>query len=929
MTREWQPSTWGRLFTKSKPWRLSIENDGRLVLSIGERAFQIAPEDTSSVVINRGIFWSDVTLSVGRRVRIDGLPNSHQPSLTKAVKHLLLVNRRRRFDSCYLELSRWLAEVSRVVETADAEQRWLTHDMQQRLLEAKPALAMEDTDLQKLFLMPDVQASLKEKASLVGEKLQDWMSDWPQRWADRNKRHMAREREACKTLLEKVESKPLTGEQSDAVICFDNRVQVIASAGSGKTSTMVAKAIYAIHRNLVAPSSIVMLAFNKDAAKELKTRAAASLARLGRDNVAIEAMTFHSLGLAIIGGATGKKPHVPIWASKKLPGIEKLTAITDELKDQSDTFRINWDLFRLVFGRDLPSTMPKDLFDAYNSEGQGQLISLNGDHVASQEERMIANWLFYNGVEYTYERPYEHETATAQRRQYFPDFFYPQINLYHEHFALDAHGQAPEHFEGYLEDAAWKRELHKAKGTQLIETTSHQVNTGQIFKHLSQALTLRGIELDPNPDRPIPESGLVPMEHLDLIKVLRSFITHFKSNSLSIETLYERLEKLPLGAFKYRYQMFLELAVPTIGTWDKALRGEGGIDFEDMINNAAEHLEQGHPSPYELVMADEYQDASRARARLCRALVAKPDRYLFAVGDDWQSINRFAGADVSVMTGFRDWFGHGEVLRLEKTFRCPQAICDASSHFVSKNPAQLQKIVVSDTPPIGPELTAFQVERRDEVPDAVSQYVERLYNDLVSGEVPSGRGGKTTVFVLGRYKKDVQYVPEGWISRYGDRIEVRFKTIHTSKGDEADYVILPGLIVRGFPNLKGDDQVFGLVMPEGDYYLHGEERRLFYVALTRARRSVAMFTVKGQCSPFLDELVKDGKVTITCIKGEQVKEDRCPVCKYGVILARTGPYGDFRSCSNYSRCKYKPKKSSPAKAISPQSMRISPKSPRI
>ncbi|MHB0667120.1 UvrD-helicase domain-containing protein [Roseomonas mucosa] len=151
--------------------------------------------------------------------------------------------------------------------------------------------------------------------------------------------------------------------------------------------------------------------------------------------------------------------------------------------------------------------------------------------------------------------------------------------------------------------------------------------------------------------------------------------------------------------------MFLELVAPVLRAWDAALAEENGIDFEDMINEAAEHLERGrYESPYDLIMADEFQDASRARARLCRALVQQPGRHLFAVGDDWQSINRFAGADVSVMTGFREWFGHGQVLRLEQTFRCPQELCDVSSRFVSKNPAQIPKRVWSATPSQGPVL---------------------------------------------------------------------------------------------------------------------------------------------------------------------------------------------------------------------------------
>ena len=911
MTREWQPSGVGRLFTLSKPWRLTLEGD-QLRLSFGDRVYSLTTENFARDGIKRGLFWTDVTVFVGHKLRLDGLSNSAQPSLSLAFIHLEHLKHQRQFEAYYAKMTQWLGEVACTLEAVDAEHRWLTHDMQQELLETRASLGVNDTTLRMLFALPEVQSLLGDKASHVKSQLDVWASDWPKRWDARNEQHLVRELEACKTLLQKVESRPLTNEQSRAVLCFDNRVQVIASAGSGKNSTMVAKAIYAVNRELVAPTAIIMIAINKHAAAELKARAAESLARLGKEDITINAMTFHSLGLTIIGGATGKKPHVPDWACETLPGLEKLAEIVDALKDRSEVFSTNWDLFRLVFGRDHSSTPIEDLFEAYDSEGNARLISLNGDRVASQEERLIANWLFYNGVEYAYERPYEHDTATAKRRQYFPDFYYPQINLYHEHFAFDANGQAPAHFEGYMEDANWKRALHKAKGTQLMETTSHQLNSGEILNHLKRELTSRGITLDPNPDRPLPDSGSAPMEHVELIKVLRSFITHFKSNSLSEKTLYERLNTLPADAFKYRFQMFIELAIPVIRAWDKALQMERGIDFEDMINQAAEHLERGYICPYQLVMADEYQDASRARARLCRALVVAPHRYLFAVGDDWQSINRFAGADVSVMTGFREWYGHGQVLRLETTFRCPQAICDASSRFVSKNPAQLRKNVVSVTPAIGPALQAFQVASQAEVRDAVSQYLETLYVGLVDGSVPQSRDEKITVFVLGRYKNDKQYVPEGWRYRYGDRLELRFKSIHTSKGDQADYVILPGMVARGFPNLKSDDPVFGLVMPEGDTFKYGEERRLFYVALTRARRSVAMFTVAGRCSPFLDELVRDVAVTITDTKGEAIQEERCPACKLGVIVERTGKFGDFKSCSNFPRCKFKPRKNIPS-----------------
>lgn len=901
---EWQPSFLSRLFRRAASWRLTIEND-ELSVTLGNQTYPIPLEAFSSLRFHQRLLWTNVTVWIGHDIHLVGLPHAARSTLDHQLR---AVTSKQHFRAYYAKITGWLKEVERVAATADAEHRWLTHDMQQELLFKKGALGIDAAKLKALFDSPVIQAAMEDNKSRVQGRLRQWSQDWTEHWKARNHVHMTRELDACSNLLDNVESRELNNEQAKAVVCFDNRVQLIASAGSGKTSTMVAKAIYAIHRGFVAPSEIIMLAFNKDAAQELQERGAQSLARLGMTGVKINALTFHSLGLKIIGGASGKKPSVPKWATKADLGLEKLGVIVDTLKDRSDEFRTKWDLFRLVFGRDHSTAPLRDVAEAFDRGGEARLITLNGEHVASQEERLIANWLFYNGVEYAYERPYEHDTATADHRQYAPDFYYPQLNLYHEHFAFDAEGQAPAHFVNYAEGADWKRKTHANYGTQLIESTSHQLRTGEIFAFLSQELTSRGVELDPDPDRPIPNSGLVPLDHIDLVKVLRSFISHYKSNSLTAAMLYERYETLPISVFKFRYKMFLELAIPVIEGWDAALKEDRGIDFEDMVNLAADCLERGYPSPYRLVMADEYQDASRARARLCRALVREPHSHLFAVGDDWQSINRFAGADVSVMTGFVEWYGHGEVFRLEKTYRCPQAICDASSQFVAKNPAQLQKTVISVTEPIGPAFQAFQLSSRDQVRDGLRQYLDDLYQQLSTGVTPGASGRLISVFVLGRYKSDAQFIPQGWEQRYGDKLDLKFKTIHTSKGDQADYILLPGMMVGGFPSLKGDDPVFSLVMPEGDTYLHGEERRLFYVALTRARRSVAMFTVTARNSPFLAELVKDGVVMVTDMKGEPIQEERCPVCQQGVVLQRTGKFGDFKSCSGFPRCKYKPEK---------------------
>ncbi len=913
MAKEWGPSWWGRFFTGSRQWRLCLE-DQVIALTLDNRVYRAPIDGDATLRVRHGLFWTAVILFPGHagEKRLDGLPNARTASLLATVASVTDQRLRQEIEfltGACATLRVWLDRVSAAQRRAREERRWITHECQQALLLGRPAF--DGRALWSRLRNPSIRRRLTADVATMEQEIALWESDWPASWARLNEAFVRRELIACKDIFERAESKPLTEEQARAVICFDNRVQVVASAGSGKTSTMVAKAAYAIHRGFMAPGRIVLLAFNKQAALELKQRAALAFERLGMTGCAIETATFHALGLQIIGKATGRKPDIPDWAIGAAAGFHKLTNIIDQLKDGSYEFRARWDLFRLVFARDLPAFGAQTNADAWDKHGHGYVRTLRGERVRSQEELMIANWLFYNGVDYHYERHYEFDTVTDTHRQYSPDFYYPAIGLYHEHFALNEQGQAPDGFTDYLAGVAWKRQLHRHYKTRLIETTSHLLREGNWMDHLGKALTDGGVVLDPNPDRPIPPGGEKPMEHADLIGLMRTFISHAKSNCLDMEALHLRLAALPKGAYRFRHRMFLAILGPVMQAWDAALSAEGGIDFEDMLNLAAGHLEQGrYETPYELVMADEFQDASRARAHLCRAMVQRPGRHFFAVGDDWQSINRFAGADLSVMTGFRQWFGQGQVLKLERTFRCPQALCDVSSRFISRNPSQIRKQVRSVTPAIGPVLQAFQVDLREKLQSAIDQFLRRLCQGLQEGSIPPGRDGKVSVVVLGRYNADLALLPEHWQDRYGEGIGLTFLTIHRSKGSEADYVILPSMISRlrgrSFPNTRSDDPVLALAMPDGDDYPLSEERRLFYVALTRARRCVAMFTARGQRSVFLDELVDEHALVVTDIDGEVIAERRCPACKRGTIVTRNGPYGEFDSCSNYPLCEHKP-----------------------
>jgi DNA helicase-4 len=280
-----------------------------------------------------------------------------------------------------------------------------------------------------------------------------------------------------------------------------------------------------------------------------------------------------------------------------------------------------------------------------------------------------------------------------------------------------------------------------------------------------------------------------------------------------------------------------------------------------------------------------------------RGLVRSPGRYLLAVGDDWQSINRFAGADLSVMTEFEAWFGRGHQLALTATFRCTQTICDVARAFVSKNPNQFNKPMRSAQEEIG---APVRIIRADGVAAALRAYLNELSETVADG-VASGGPKIVSVDVLGRYQFERSFLP----GHTPSNLRVTFRTVHGSKGLEADYVVVPGLTTGtyGFPSTIADDPVLALAMPAPEDFAHAEERRLLYVALTRARREVTLITPPRRVSPFAVELMKDPNVSV--VGGDGTPVEICPQCGKGTLVERNGKFGLFLGCSTFpSPCTY-------------------------
>ncbi|WP_431277872.1 UvrD-helicase domain-containing protein [Leifsonia poae] len=899
----WGPSRLGQRITKCRSWRLTILDDS-LAFSIDDDVAEISIAGITDVTSTPGFAWSTVEIAhPDRRIRLRGIPKRRARSLTKQLRdaralvahQLHVAALTAQFEATLQALQQWKTALGDAMSEALEKDGWLTREFHAEWSARKQSLGMDQ-------LLADPTLSSEILRPEHSWPLQPWFEDLGDLIAGANEVHLDAQRKIHHEFFQTVEKSPLTDEQTRAVITHDNRVLVVASAGSGKTSTMVAKAGYAIKRQLVDPDKILLLAFNASAAAELQERVNARLTPQGLDPSEVVARTFHAFALTVIGHATGRKPTAAQWLSNG-EDIRQLSRIVDKLRRTDHSFRTSWDFFQSVLARDYVksnTSHKQDIEDGPN------LRTAKGELVKSVGERIIADWLYFNGVDYIYERRYPIATADADHRQYQPDFYYPQIDAFHEHWALNSDGTSD--FPGYIEGIDWKRGLHRSNGTILLETTMAQLWAGEALPALAKDLTERGITLDPNPQRFV--TNKTPVENEQLLRTFRSFLSHAKSNRLSDEHLEARLLGDGDDAVRFRDRAFLRLFTAIRREWEAALRAASAVDFEDMLNLAVDHLEAGDwMSPFELVMVDEFQDASLARVRMAKALVNQPGRHLLAVGDDWQSINRFAGADLSAMTRFEDHYGPSQILKLERTFRFPQSIADVSSMFVLQNSDQLPKSVRSTTQEVAESVrimtldganrtTAETAERA-----AIRYFLKTLHDDLRAGTVPRPSGRKIRVYVLGRYQYQKQLLPD-WRD-LSEQMDVRFMTVHASKGGEADYVVIPDLIsgTWGFPSTIQDDPVLRLAMPAPEAFPYAEERRLFYVAMTRARRQALLLTITGRESRFVLELIRDSGIARTNAIGEPLETTVCPECGRGIMTRRNSKRGEFLGCSRYPWCK--------------------------
>lgn len=707
--------------------------------------------------------------------------------------------------------------------------------------------------------------------------------------------------DAAKLILP-VEGKMLDNQQMRCITKEVHNHLVLAGAGTGKTTTIVGYVKYLLKKKICMPDDILVLSFTNVSAAEMSERLNKEIGK------PIAAQTFHKLGLDIITTVQGKKPKI------HSTDIRQFVRKQLDVLTQDTVYLRKLCVYLTYNGTEQKTEFDFQTEDAYLSYLKyNPPVTLKKETVKSYGELDIANFLTQNGITYVYEQEYPIDTRTSEFGQYHPDFYLPNFDLYIEYFGINRQGDVPPYFTGkngmsaaqtYQEGIKWKRELHRKNGKRMIEVYAYEKLEEQLLPRLEERLKKAGVVFTPMSPKDM-WADISGSENQKLDRVAELFgtvITLAKSNGCSMDEVRSRnrsFQNLP------SINAVIDLIEPVYNSYQSMLCSRNEIDFNDMINLASEYVQLGQfTHSYNYVIVDEYQDISQARYRLLDAMRQQKDYRLFCVGDDWQSIYRFSGSDIGFILNFEKYWGASEVSRIETTYRFPQSLITVSSSFIMKNPEQKQKQLRSATADHG-----FSMEKIVGYTDtyAIEFLAERLRG------LPKG----SSVLFLGRYRFDIKILDgqrqfsyqynaalgrtEVSFARRTD-LQISFMTVHGSKGLQADYVFLLNTKAygMGFPSQIADAPILQLLLDNCDHYPFAEERRLFYVAITRAKKKVWLVTLKGNESVFVKEIDE--------VHGEDMRKEQytCPLCG-GRLVRRSGPYGDFFGCSNYKAngCRYK------------------------
>ena len=676
---------------------------------------------------------------------------------------------------------------------------------------------------------------------------------------------------------------PLDDQQKRAIVTDETYNLVVAGAGSGKTEVLTTRIGYLVERNpdTVNPENILALAYQNKAKNEIAERLKA------RYNLDIKIKTFHALGWEIL---SDYNPHDPPRLKFSGDNFEieyndYIDTLVADLKNNPEfQKKIIYFAFRFSDIVEKEEADFSDKTEFYNFMSSLEYTALNGVKVKSKAERDILNFFLthrLNGrpIKVIYESPADwmkYWDDEGKPRIPRPDFFFPDYNLYLEHWAVDKNGNVPDWFGGKNPSETYRKNMQAKKERfasqeryKLIETFQWEYNSPDFLSRLEK----RFMDLIENqsPDYQ-PELSQMPYEEIirmtnyeckesiaNLSKNVARFIQIAKTYNLTPEKIEHRLQT---ESWTGRQHAFTLLALEVFKRYEASLQRRNEIDFQDMINLAVKVLredENFYKGKYTHILVDEYQDISTQRYELIQELIKKSEGCkLFCVGDDWQSIMGFSGSNLDLFTHFGEYFDHPAITLLETNYRCCQSIVDFGEEIIKKNERyQIQKTTRAHNP-AEHSIEVFSSDYKDKeyqqrykqmlnhVAESIKEYQKLGYSPedfLILARILKSNMIRENFKSLTKLHNIPSYFP-------------RLMTVHKSKGLQARVVFLLDMVkgLYGFPCEIENPDIFDPAILGRKRDRLEEERRLFYVAATRAKEDLKIYTMDTGRSEFLEEV---------------------------------------------------------------------------
>ena len=753
-------------------------------------------------------------------------------------------------------------------------------------------------------------------------------------------KHLVSDKEYLDNVLKKVDPAiNLDDEQRRVVLSDEDYTLVIAGAGAGKTTTVAAKVKYLVEKKGILPEQILVISFTNKAVGELRSKINKAL------KIDCPVTTFHKTGYAILRRKEEERKLIVDGGfmfnviSNYLKGnilenpelVDKLILFFGSYFDapyEGDDLNTFFNYIAKADFSTLRGNM-SEYTEEIISKRTGNRVTIARETLRSSQEVRIANFLYLNNIDYVYEKPYPYNILYSHK-PYTPDFTITQGEkvAYIEHFGITEKGKnnrySSEELERYKKAVNDKVLLHRKHKTDLIYTFSQYNDGRDLLEHLNEQLIEHGFKLEERPAREVFEKIVNTEENryiANLVKLVCTFIQNFKTNGFT----FEKFDSFKYKTNNVRTKLFLDICEQCYHEYTKRLKEKNAIDFEDMINDSAKIIHEqeinGKKLDFKYIIVDEYQDISRQRFNLTKELSNLCNAKIIAVGDDWQSIYAYAGSDITLFTHFKEAFGYGLELSITKTYRNAQEVIDIAGGFIQKNTSQIKKALVSPKHiqyPVVVETYTEEVDRKQYEGKGgkyflIGKTVETVVRQILQ-ENP-----QSSILLLGRYGFDAYNLGRSSDFVYDEKTgnlysntfkdkPIEFMTVHRAKGLGYDNVIIINARneVYGFPSQVQEDPVLKYVVKDDHSIEYAEERRLFYVALTRTKNRVYIVAPKEHPSEFVTELLFDYYSNIK-VHGDLVLDEtvdtqdvkKCPVCGYPLQLRYKKAYGlKLWICSN-------------------------------